>query len=157
MREYILLLIGVIVISWAASMIAPEGSLKKYVSLLVAVCLISAIISPLENIADIGFESDINGIFDEIEDQDYESVFYKNLTEASGKDFCALLKAKMMRDLDMGEEDLDIDAKICVQDGEYKLEYITVILYKKGITQDPAILKKYTLDLVGKECGVVYG
>ena len=156
MREYILLLIGVIVISWAASMIAPEGSIKKYISLLVGVCLISAIISPLENMSDIGFEINIDGLFDNAEEYDYESIFYKNLTEANEKDFCALLKSKMIRDLDMSENELDIDAGICVRDGEYELEYITVILYGSGIMKDPAALREYTRITVGKECDIIY-
>ena len=157
MTEYIFLLLGVLVISFVAGMIAPESSIKRYISMLVSLCLISAVLGPvgelIESAWDKGF--DIPSVNDT--ESDYSGVFNETLISGNETSFCALLKLKMSGELGIPDEQFDVFADMCISEGEYKLESLSIMLYGKGITQDPARIRQYTRDLLGVECEIIYG
>lgn len=157
MKEYVFLLLGVIIMSSVISMIAPETSLKRYVSILISFCIICAALRPIGDIVGIleNGELDIQSEYEKPEN--YESVFNDTLVSGNEASFCALLKSKMSRELNIDEADFEVYADMYISDGEYKLESLSVLLCGKGIMQDPESLRAYTDSLFGIECGIIYG
>ena len=157
MKESIFLLLGVIVISGFISMLAPETSLKRYLSLLTAICLLFAMLEPIGELVGSLESIELGNLHTETENKDYESVYKETLISGNEESFCRLLKAKMSRELGIEAEHFDIRADMRISAGEYKLESLSVILCGMGITQDPKQLKDYTSELFGIECEIIYG
>lgn len=138
-------------------MLAPETSLKRYVSMLIGICLLSATLGPLGELVGYIENAELGSVSGDIEKEDYESIYRETLTSGNERAFCDLLKSKMARELDIDAESFDIYADMNMTDGEYKLESLSVILYGKGIMQSPETLRSYTRSLLGVECEIIYG
>ncbi|MBR6679904.1 MAG: hypothetical protein IKL59_01455 [Clostridia bacterium] len=157
MKEYIFLLLGVIVISGVIGMIAPETPIKRYVSLLIALCILSAAVKPIGELIGMAEGAELGIFSGEGSEMDYESVYRETLISGNEESFCRLLKSKMSRELGIDPEHFDVYADMYISDSEYKLERVSVVLYGMGITQDPEKLRSYTGDLLGVECEIIYG
>ena len=139
------------------SVIAPETPLKRYIYILISICIIWAALGPIGELVSTLESGDIDILSGTEIDEDYESVYRETLISGNEKSFCELLKAKMGRELGLDEDSFDVYADMCVSDGEYKLDSLAVALYGKSVMQDPARIRSYTRSLVGVECEIIYG
>lgn len=156
MKEYVFLLVGVSVISCVASMLSPDSGIRRYVALVVCLCMLASTVRPLVALVDYVPTDVTEDILDASESVDYESVFKDTLISANEESFCRLLKAEMIRDLGMTEGELELHAEIYEENGEYKLGGLCVELYGLGFTRDPSTLRAYVRDLLGVECEIIY-
>ena len=156
MRDYLFVLLGAVIISGIAGALSPEGEIKKYVALLLCVCVLSVTVRPLGEIfANIG-NAEQELFENSFEENDYKNVYNEYLLEANSENFSKLLAEKISRELNIPEEQIGISADMYVNDGEYLLKGITVELYGMGVTQEPERIKSYVYKLFGVECEIAY-
>jgi len=156
MKDYLFVLLGAVIISGIVGMIAPEGDLKKYVSLLLCFCVLTAVVKPISEIMGGVMESKLE-FSEQSSEQDYKSVYEEYLLSANEGEFAERLRQKMSSELKIPSGQIGIYADMTASGGEYKLQGITVELYGMGVAQNPEKIKEYIYGHFGVECVIVYG
>ena len=154
MREYLLTLMSVALLSGIIGMISPEGDTKKYVRLIGALCLLCAIARPIAaSIYDGSFG--IDGLLQneaENETENYEEIYEKMLSEG-GKSYAEeVIKGYIAKDMSLEESTFDIE----ISDDSSGVASVTVYLRDGAIFADPRKISEYVNDKFDCACVVVY-
>ena len=156
MKTYFLSLIASALCVAMISIIAPDGSISKYVRLLSSLLLICVLISPIRELT--GTLRDIaNGDFSlpqfEIPDRDdAQDEFDSQLDSTSKTYFLQSLTRLLEREFDIETGDVRCVA-VWDDSGEESVPLrITVILSGTGIWKNPKEIEPYVAKLIGCEC-----
>ena len=164
MKEYIITLIGTVLICSLATMLAPEDEkgMSGYVKLAASLCILCVAISPLSSfitkIANIGsgtpfFESG------EVDKERFKEIYEKNLKDASAVNISETLKAMLCRNFGFETDKIDVYVELC-EDGEvYLPESVSIVLWRGEGTlmTDPHKVIDYVGEMLGCRCEIVYG
>ena len=165
MKEYVLTLIGAVLVCSLVSMIAPEGKLGKYVTFAGALCILCIAVSPVYS-----FVSGISGtdhtdiaefIFGEYnsdeENEVFLDVYEDNLLEVGAENMSGALKIMLCRDMKLDAEHIEVYVELVEGEDKFLVSGVSVVLYDAAIFCDPEELSEYIDSLLGCECEIIYG
>ncbi|MBO5883213.1 MAG: stage III sporulation protein AF [Clostridia bacterium] len=157
MKEYIYCIMALTLFVGICRILSPEGRVKKYVSFVGSLCVVSAILMPLGSIAfaedifsDIEYEEDIQSVEALWE---YYDTTQKNVCEKDTED---RLEGIISSELEVSSDLFDVD--ITLQDAEdsFVISDARVIIRKDGIGIDPHAVKRIVFSLLSVECEIIY-
>ncbi len=141
MREFLVSVTLVSLITSVSLMIMPEGGLKKYVKLAVSLAFCAFVVSSFAK-GDIGSIS-----LPDVEIQDNSGEFRKAVIENTRKNAEKNLKDAVNKKFHISENDIEV--KVGIRDGENGLEISDVYVKLYGIknTVKVTAVKKYAEEL----------
>ena len=157
MREYLLTLVSVVIFSAVVGMLDGENRAKKYIRFLGALCVISAIISPLVSLLpDDGL--DRNGWWERVEDgeKDYDEIYYQAIVSYEIEYAENVLKQNIKNAFSLPDNGLDVRIKTVSENGIYKVDEVWVTLRASAVLADPKKLSAWVLNATGATPVIVY-
>ncbi len=153
MREYLVSLSMTALIVAFASVLSPDGKMKKSVSLALSLILISALVLPLfnalANLDDVNYNLHID--FKETEDGEIAN----DSLEKTTKDAVNLgIKRALCERFDIEEDCVSVDTELKIIGSEVIFLRVDVHLTGTGIFSDLPRIKKYIKSSLGAECEV---
>lgn len=156
MKTYFLSLIGASLCVALISILAPNGTLGKYVRLLTSLFLICVIISPLDGAID-GMRELINGTLtfpdsnQQIEEEAREE--WQSMLDSSSKTyFLQSLRQLLEAEFSISPGEIDCSALWEEKNGAVKPRRIHILLSGSAIWKDPKAIEHFIGDLLGCEC-----
>ena len=157
MQEYFTALFFVCVLSGVVNVLSPSDSAKKYIEYLCALCVITAMITPIFHV--LPTKNDFMDILGEYgpESQSYEEI-YNNFWNAEDERSAAQALAVSLADqLGMSREWFYAELCVLREGGNRTLEGVRLhITDIRAIAADPEIIRTYFLETVGVDCEIVY-
>lgn len=158
MKEYLLILLGVSLLSGIVSILAPDGKLKRYIRLLTGLVVLCVLIRPALSL----LKSAGDGIFDtgeagrEESVSAYDDIYNNNLKEAGEREVAKRLKDKIIKEFDVGEESIDVKAEFVSENDRYRVSTVWLTIRKGAVSTDPRKLVEYVENLLDCQCVIVY-
>ena len=156
MKEYIGILFGVCMLAALVRVVAPEGVMKKYIEMVCALCVISAIILPLTQLLSDIQSIDISIENGEAEMSNYDEIYNSYLAKGSLGDAEKILEREIADAFIKGSGEVDIDIRANVQGDNVQVSGINVTLIGSAVTADPEQVRQYVLGRTGVECEILY-
>ena len=154
MKEYFIALFLVSCVAAIVKAVGNDGATKKYIEMICALCVISAVIIPILGVnADM---SDIISFFDEIVgvEQNYDEIYNKYLLEEGVSAAEDRMSADVCQRLSVGEEAIKLRL-VLAEDGSCVVgakAYIT----NAALAADPSEVRGYVREVLGIECEIIY-
>ena len=157
MKEYISCIMALTLFIGICRILSPEGKIKKYVSFVGSLCVVSAMLMPLGGIA---FGEDIFSDIEYEDDIQSEETFweYYDTTQKSAceKDTEERLERIISSDLDISSDLFDVDITLQETEDSFVISNVRVIIRKDGIGIDPHEVKNIIFSLLSIECEIIY-
>ena len=154
MKEYLIAMIGVSLLSFLARQLGVFGD-NKYVGFVCGICLVAVTLNPIFGLVEWIDELDIGAIIDE-GDEKYEE--YSNYFDSYLTDTYIAQAQSEIEDLICSEYGLSEDnVSVSLYYGEGDEIYIFVTLTGKGIFADTNKMKARLTGLYGCEAQIVIG
>ena len=161
MRQYIMNVVGVAILSGLADQILPEkGKLRAHVRLLCGLCLLLVMVAPLGKVL-----SSLPSFFEDgmaaLEDAggetgEYDKILEGTVKEAVRAELTEALSQKLEKEFGVNAETVRIG--ISFEDGEpLRLKRVLVTLTGKDIFRNPYTIEETLSSLLGCECVAVIG
>ena len=161
MKEFILTMLGVSLISGFASMLSPdgkEGGLRSYLGFACAICALSVTIGPVTSfITALGDSEMIENISGEPQALDYEKIYEDTLMKGEERALEEGLNLLLRTELLIDEKNIDVDVRLCNSTAGYEAELVTVRLSGKAVFTDAHRIAERVEELLFCECRVLYG
>ncbi len=163
MREFILTLLGVSLVSGLASMLTPEGKgggLRTCVGFACGLCALSITVGPV--ISFIGALSDggkvlFDGFSEDLAVYDYEKIFDQTLAREGERVLEVELKAILCDEFQIEEKNIDIEATLCESEAGIEVERVILTLRGSAVLIDAHKISERVTTLLSCECRVLYG
>ncbi len=158
MKEYLMTLSGVMILSVLIGTACAEGNVKKYVRLLCALCLLCALISPLLRIWSEG-DFDVSRLWEntvESEEDRYDEIYHQALIRNEISYAERLLKKQISERFNLDGSTFDTVIETVVKNGTYEPSRIRIILRDEAIFADPTKLIQYVNQTQKCECVIIY-
>lgn len=158
MRDYFF---GVFLVSIASGIvctIAPIGSVKKYIELVSAACVLCCIVAPI--IQGIAGGDYLEYIFDGADTQEgnYDEIYNSYLESADESQARELLSRGMSEELGLARESFYLELVVAKTEVSRAVERVRVyIIRSDAFIKDPADIRAYVKKTVGCECDIIYG
>ena len=160
MNNYIITLIGTVIVCSLAAMLAPEeGGMLGYVKLAAGLCVLCVAISPLTSFTLRAIDLDFGAGFLEDGGADKLGEIYEgSILGASEESASISLRAMICRDFDLQSDEIEVRVYLSDKGGEYTAQSVTVALVGgKAIFTDPHELIDYVTATLGCNCEIIYG
>ena len=159
-KTYILSVIAVSLTAAAVSIFCPNGKgggILKHLKLLTSLALICVIISPIVSLVKSLSDSSIDKFKDNIigsisEGGDYESIFFKSLSDTSASELEKEIKKRICEAFQIDESNIEINAEYAVENDTVSFKRITVTLSGEAIFKSPYDIEDYVRTLTGIDC-----
>ena len=161
MKTYILTIIGVALVSAAVIILTPKNQgILKHVKFLASVALVCVLAEPIfalvSELGTNGIDSFLNEIDTLTEtDENYESIFYENLSKLSANELQTELKKQVCAKFGIDEKNLNIRAEYSSSGEGIKFSRILITLSGAAILKDPREIESYVKDLTNLHCDCV--
>ena len=158
MKEYLLLLLGVSLLSGIVSILAPDGKLKRYIRLLTGLVVLCILIRPALSLLK-SVENGISGAEGSGREESasvYDDIYNNNLKEAGEREVSERLKNKIIENFDIKEESIDVKTKFVLENDRYRVSTVWLTIRKGAISTDPRKLVEYVEKLLDCQCVIVY-
>ena len=141
--------------------ISPEGSVKKHLRLVCALCLLCILIGPMSGVInDVkGFLSEEGeALLDEISGEalrgEYENIYEKYLENGYENNVGQAVKSSLLDRFGIPESECRVNVEFADKNGDGIKEpsKITVIFSGSSVFRDPKEIKFFVSELVGCEC-----
>ncbi len=154
MREYIITLFLVCCVAAIIRAVGKDSATKKYIELVCALCVISALVLPIfgANIDDF----DIGAIFDETENkgQNYDEI-YKNYLLQEGKSSAEnAIASDVCKQLGVSAGGVSI--RLTLNEDGTEIVAATAIVSGEAVNTDPSLIKQYISQALGTDCEIGY-
>lgn len=157
MKQYLLLVFGVCLVSGAIRVISPEGAMKKHIEMLCSLCLAAAVVIPLVSmISGMDGEGMLDGILGGYETQDYEKIYGDYVVSGNMENVEAVMAEELAEMLDVNVGDITVGIILERQDDTCKVTNTYVILRAGAVACDPDIIKDHVYERLGIECEIIY-
>ena len=164
MREYVIVLIGSVLVCSLAVMLSPEGEkgMAQYVKLAAGLCVLCVLISPLTSfVSSISELIEQNRSFDGIDNSldNFEKIYNESLLDASGEEIANALESMLCREFGFKNDEIDVYVELCEGEDGYLPECVTVALWQSANTlfADPHDIIEYVNGLLDCRCEIIYG
>ena len=158
MKEYLMTLISVSLLSGIMGMISPEGDLKKYVRLLCTLCVFCAMISPAFSLWQ-GMGSSGEEILGELidkEDVNYDEIYKDSLLSFGEVQAEETIKSNILERFLLSEDSIDVEVKSQSENDIEEWIAVTVLLRDEAIFTDPREILSLVESMVSCSCVIVY-
>lgn len=157
MREYLMTLIGVSLFCGVVGMLSPEGNIKKYVRLLSALCVLSAIVGPLLSLGSEGVLS-LEELVGEVEETevDYEEIYNQALIMGGERQAADAIWSDLVQTFSIPGEALEVSVKFLAETEENTVMDVTLVLRDEAIFADPHRMIQYLEEQTACRCTVIY-
>ena len=163
MKEFILTLLGVSIVSGLASMLSPEGKgggLRSFLGFACGLCALSVTVAPILSFIGMLASDDADVFYEShgaLATFDYEKIFEETLTGEGERSLEEGLKSVLSAEFEIARENIDVDV-ILVNDGEeITAEHATLILRGDAVLKNAHELAERVRELISCECRVIYG
>ena len=163
MKEYMASIIWVSIIAGIAEISAPSlGSMKKYVKLIGALCVVCVLVMPLVN-----FTGKSDKIFNTIKDElksdinneeinkKYQEILYSYLNDYSENEFKEQINSILKDKFNIPYEEANITLFSVKKENGIYPDKIRIILSGKSIFKNPYNIEDYFENLIGCKCEVL--
>lgn len=164
MKEYVIVLIGSVLVCSFAVMLAPENEkgVVQYVKFAAGLCVLCVLISPLTSfISSLSVLIDQNRFFDSdgSELEGFDKIYNESLLDASGEEISKGVENMLCREFGLKNDKIDIYVELCEGEDGYLPENVTVILWQSSETLfvDPHKIIEYINELLDCRCEIIYG
>ena len=164
MREYIVVLIGSVLICSFAVMLTPESEkgISKYVKLAAGLCMLCILISPLSSFSSALTEIiELNDFFQGSENEltELERIYNESLLDAGEEEIAKGLKSMLCSKFGFKSDKIDVYIELCESENGYLPECVTVVLWQSSETlfADPHKIIEYVNGLLDCRCEIIYG
>ena len=162
MNDYIMTLIGTVLVCSIAAMLAPEeGGMLGYVKLAAGLCVLCVAIAPLTSFIREATELSIGEGFldmDGGENGNFGEIYEGSLLGASEESASIGLRAMICRKFDLESDEVEVRVRLSDTGKEYKAQSVTVALVGgKAIFTDPHEVIAYVTSAIGCNCEIIYG
>ena len=163
LSEYFLSIISVAVSIGLISQLLPtneESGIKRALDLFLSLCLICAVISPIQSIVSIVRDEIENGTlgFEIPElDSDSENAVFDSLAEITRADIEKKLEEILCEALELPSECIVIRAETIANPDGVRIVGVTVCLYGRGMWADPRVIIETMGKYTDGECIIVNG
>lgn len=160
MKEFIIVMLSVSVVSGFALMLVPEGrggGLRACLNFVTGLCALSVTVGPLLDFVGSlkNYESE-SCVFESVDvSKSYEEIFYGTIAAEEEGAVAEGLKALIIREFLIEERNLTVEVELDVN--KEHPESVTVTLFGKGMLADGKGICDYVEALLNCECTVVYG
>ncbi len=158
MKEYIIGIFGICILSAVARALSVGNATKKHMEILTSLCLIATVASPLASF--IGEADGVLGVLDLETDAlmlDYEQLYEEYLLDGNAQTSEAILEGELVKLLGVGENAFDVDLTLGVtQTGVAEVRGARVRIYPEGLAADPDVIREHILARTGTECEIIY-
>lgn len=160
MKEYLLTLIGAVLVCSVMSTLSGNDANSRYVRLAASLCILLSAVLPLGS-----FVSSPHGLKQEIMDkitvgedsyEAYEQIYKDELSSASSESVAQGLKSMLIRDLLLKSDELEVYVKLCEEEGEYRVSEVSIVLCGSAALKDPRQINDYIFRLLGCRCEIIY-
>ena len=156
-REYLLTLVGVVILSGVILMLGADGSAKNYIKLVCSLSVLSALISPLSTLAAEGGFSPADWLESIKEEEiDYDEIYRESLDRYEKETVEKIIKDNVLRNISIKDSDLKIEAQIESKNNKNEITSVTVILRDRGLLCDPREIADLINETVGCPCVILY-
>ncbi len=157
MKDYLLTLFFVCLVSAIVKTVSPDGAMKKYIEILCTVCVISAVIIPISTeISSLDGISDILKPDIGIEDANYDEIYNKYLLEQNIENAEACLEGELCQRLALESGALNVRLSVESDGEQLKVTSAQVVLGLKSMSANPDVIKEYILERTECECEIIY-
>ncbi len=162
MKGYIISVMVISFVGGGIMALAPKDGGGKNLRLLCSVCAIACVIFPAFSLFEdfYGFfdKNSITDIFEinEEERQKYDEIYNYHLQTSELDLIENTLKNQAVKDLSLENSDFDIELEVKENSGEFYISRAVLILFDKGVVQDPRKISSYIEKAVDCECEVYY-
>ena len=162
MNDYIITLIGTVLVCSLAAMLAPEESgMLGYVKLAAGLCVLCVAIAPLTSFIREATELSIGEGFLDIESGEngkFGEIYEGSILGASEESASLGLRAMICRDFGLDSDEVEVRVHLSDTGKEYKAQSVTVALVGgKAIFTDPHEIIAYVTETLGCNCEIIYG
>ena len=158
MKEYLMTLISVALLSGTVGMLSPEGEMKRYVRLLCSLCLLCAMVGPaLSLLGDSDFSMD--GLLsdrEEIDRLDYDEIYHNSLILGGEKQAADTICAALLQRFELSEGAMEVSVRSPLKNDTDSPVSVTVLLRDEAIFVDPKEILSYVRELGDFQCTIVY-
>lgn len=139
MKEYGMTLTAVALLGGVLGMLSPEGDLKKYIRLVVALCLLCAMVQPLIAAWSEGgwLSGETWQLWKWEETEDYDDIYKQSLLSGSEKQVSSLLKQQILSEFQVSEASVDVVVKIEMENDRSEVREIWITLREEAVFIDP--------------------
>ena len=129
MREYVIVLIGSVLVCSLAVMLSPEGEkgMAQYVKLAAGLCVLCVLISPLTSfVSSISELIEQNRSFDGTDNSldNFEKIYNESLLDASGEEIANALESMLCREFGFKNDEIDVYVELCEGEDGYLPECV---------------------------------
>lgn len=161
MKAYILTIVGVTLISSAVIILTPKsGGILKHIKFLTSVALVCVLSEPIFalvlGLSSNGIDSFLSeiGSLTEIDDN-YESIFYENLSKFSADELQSELKKQVCVKFGIEEKNINVLAEYSSSGDGVNFNRILITLSGSAILKDPREIESYVKNLTNLHCDCV--
>lgn len=156
MKEYLLTLLAVCIVTGIVRVMAFDGALAGYVQTVCAVCVLTCMIIPVFKLLSDDF--DIGDIFEGVDtgQEQYGDIFSSYLLEQDVMSAQISLSRMLENELSLKEGSVDVELSVINEGGQTSICGAVVTLYADAVMADPKLLKEYIMQYTGVECEIVY-
>ena len=157
MKEYLITLFLVCLVSAIVKTASPEGAMKKYIDILCSVCVISAVILPISTeISSIDSISQVLFGDMDTESENYDEIYNNYLLEHSKENAKRVLEEELCGLF--GKQNGAIGIHLGLQDDgvSVSVSSVKVILTPAAIDCAPRIIDEHLLERTGCKCEIIY-
>lgn len=157
MKGYLVALLGVCALAAVVRAAAPQGSVKKYLEAVCAVCVIGAVTLPMVTLTvELG---GVEGLFlplDTEQELDYDEIYNQYLAEGNLRVSEDMLEQELCERFERESESIEVSLSVELTEGGLSLTGVLVTLKNGAVSVDPQELREYLLGRLGLECEIVY-
>ena len=164
MKEYVIVLIGSVLVCSLAVMLTPEGEkgIGQYVKLAAGLCVLCVLISPLTSfISSLSAIIDQNRFFEDGENEleGFDKIYNESLLDASSEEIAKGLESMLCREFGFKNDKIDVYVELCEGEDGYLPKCVTVMLWQSAETlfADPHKIIEYVNSLLDCRCEIIYG
>ncbi len=157
MKEYLAVLLGVCFASGLVRAISPEGSGKKYVEIICALCVISAIATPLiKGIEElVSFDGELEFEYSE-HTESYDEIYNSYIISGNASAACDALADGIAEYASAPREGISVSLDYTQGENEISVSRARVYIYPRAIATDPQKIREYIKSTLGTECEIIY-
>ena len=157
MKQYLVALLGVCTVASVVRGLALEGSVKKYLEMLCAVCVIGAVAVPMVTLmAELGGIGELFSPDEMADELDYDEIYNEYLVEGNLRASEALLEGELCRHFERELGSIGVGLFCETSNEGISLTGVRITLTNGALSVDPQELKDYVLERLGLECEIVY-
>lgn len=158
MKEYLGALVATTLLGGIIRMLAPEGHLQKYLRLIVSLCLVGAILTPLVGALSEEHSLSLSSLFSETEREqiDYDEIYDNSLQSATKSQAEKMIRDQIYQRFSLSEVTASVRVDFMSENDNIALSAVVVTLRETGVFLEPREIVSFVLEQWNCPCTILY-